>query len=125
DCGASNVVCDTGACVGGNCVHESDCPTAGQLCLSHQCAGCTSSGQCGSGKVCSAGLCKSGNCTSNADCAATQTCDPLTLACSACTADTQCTPGPLCLGSPGVCTVGNCRSDGDCPTAQACVGNSC
>lgn len=124
DCGASGYVCVSGQCRVGNCVAPSDCALQGQLCLSNACVGCSNTSQCPANQVCDStdSLCHPGNCLATAECGATQVCT--NRFCGACTQDSQCGPGKLCLG--GACTIANCRLPSDCAVqGQLCVANTC
>ncbi|MBS2022118.1 MAG: hypothetical protein JST92_06880, partial [Deltaproteobacteria bacterium] len=105
----------TGACVAGNCHHDSDCVapnyTGGNgVCVNFACAG---------------------NCRSNADCAASGAsayCSPSTHQCGPCSATSQCSSGQVCTASSGgSCVPGTCSFDVACNASagQSCVNNAC
>jgi hypothetical protein len=109
----SGFVCDSGACVLGACVQNTDCLTTGvwngQLCTNHACQACSAgtSSQCGAGYACISGKCTSGGCNSNADC--------LSAAAMVCNT----TAGTL-NGAPSHTCYGNCRTGADCVSTNYC-----
>jgi hypothetical protein len=109
----SGYVCDSGSCVLGACVQNTDCLTTGawngQLCNNHACQACSAatSAQCGSGYACISGKCTLGGCNANADCTS-----PTALVCNT-------TAGTLNGAASHTC-YGNCRSGADCASTSYC-----
>jgi hypothetical protein len=129
-----NHVCQSNACISGNCHVSADCSNLGQVCNGNTCGQCSSTAQClterGANHVCVGGACLAGNCNTSADCASSnQLCNTVTHSCEACTSDTQCSGDTqygamhICLGTgtSAQCVAGNCHdTSSDCSGGQIC-----
>ncbi len=125
-----NSDCENGAaCVGGFCVlppgGECDLPSDCQsnLCLSGECAMCTSDSQCPSG-ICLNGACALDN---NQDCSLPSQCQSnlcLNGDCASCTSDAQCPNGNCVNGACQLDTNQGCTNDAQCLTGL-CLSGQC
>ena len=115
DGGAASFVCNAGTCTAGNCHTSAAC--AGQLCVTNNCARCTTDSQCkgdstyGANFVCNP---TTGTCVSS-------TCNNPNNTCTVNAADECCT-----VNGANTCIPGNCCSNAQCAVAvPACQGNTC